>query len=197
EMLDLMAKMYFDTHRLGIINENVERAEPVVRNADLVSIDVASVRHSDAPGTAKTGPNGLYGEQLCQIARYIGMSDKMSAVGFFEYNPTLDRQEITAQLIAQSIWCLIEAVAHRKKDYPVGDKDDYLKYIVDIPDSKDSITFFKSPRSDRWWMDVPYPAGMRNKYHRHHLVPCTYEDYQRATNEDIPDLWWRTYQKLT
>ena len=197
ELLDLMGKMYFDVHRLGTLNESILRAEPIIRNADLISIDIGVVKHSDAPGVAHSGPNGMYGEQLCQIGRFAGMSDKVSVFGLFEYNPELDRREITAQLLAQVAWCFAEGVSHRKNDYPKGPKDDYLKYIVAIPDAKDNITFYKSPRSDRWWMDVPYPAGMKNKYDRHHLVPCTYEDYQRATNEEIPDLWWKTYQKLT
>jgi formiminoglutamase len=27
-------------------------------------------------------------------------------------------------------------------------------------------------------------------------VPCRYEDYTMAVNGEMPDLWWRTYQKL-
>jgi hypothetical protein len=45
-------------------------------------------------------------------------------------------------------------------------------------------------------MDVPYPAGTEKKYERHHLVPCTYEEFQMASAEEMPDRWWKTYQKL-
>lgn len=197
ELLELVGKMYFDVHRLGMLNESILRAEPIIRNADLISVDMGVVRHSDAPGVAHSGPNGLYGEQLCQLGRFAGMSDKVTALGLFEYNPEYDRREMTAHLLAQMAWCFAEGVGHRKNDFPKGPKDEYLKYIVAVPEARDNITFYKSPKSDRWWMDVPYPAGMKNKYERHHLVPCTYEDYQRATNEEIPDLWWKTYQKLT
>jgi formiminoglutamase len=31
---------------------------------------------------------------------------------------------------------------------------------------------------------------------RFHLVPCQYDDYKTAVSGDMPDLWWRTYQKL-
>ena len=34
------------------------------------------------------------------------------------------------------------------------------------------------------------------KYARHHLVPCDMNDYERAMKNEIPDLWWKTYQKL-
>jgi len=44
-------------------------------------------------------------------------------------------------------------------------------------------------------MQVPYPTG-GSKNERFHLVPCGYEDYKTAVSGEMPDLWWRTYQKL-
>jgi hypothetical protein len=192
-----MEKMYFDVYRLGEINTNIQNTEPLVRNADIVSFDLSAIRFSDAPGTENSGPNGLYAEQACQIARYAGMSDKLTSFGIYEYRPDLDQRGMTAHLVAQMIWCFIEGITLRKGDYPIGDKESYLKYIVDLSTEEHQLTFYKSPRSDRWWMDVPYPAGRKNKYERHHLVPCSYDEYQQATNDDMPDRWWRTYQKLT
>ncbi len=196
-LLELMEKMYFDVYRLGEINANIQNTEPLVRNADIVSFDLSAIRFSDAPGTENSGPNGLYAEQACQIARYAGMSDKLTSFGIYEYRPDLDQRGMTAHLVAQMIWCFIEGIALRKGDYPIGDKEEYIKYIVDLSTDEHQLTFYKSPRSDRWWMDVPYPAGRKNKYERHHLVPCSYDEYQQATNDDMPDRWWRTYQKLT
>lgn len=196
-LLELMEKMYFDVYRLGEINTNIQNTEPLVRNADIVSFDLSAIRFSDAPGTGNSGPNGLYAEQACQIARYAGMSDKLTSFGIYEYRPDLDQRGMTAHLVAQMIWCFIEGITLRKGDYPIGDKESYLKYIVDLSTEEHQLTFYKSPRSDRWWMDVPYPAGRKNKYERHHLVPCSYDEYQQATNDDMPDRWWRTYQKLT
>lgn len=197
DLIELMEKMYFDLHRLGEATADIHSTEPIVRNADLVSFDISAVRAADASGSEMSGPNGLYAEQACQIARYAGMSDKLSAFGIYEYNPGLDPRGMTAHLIAQMIWCFVEGFQLRKKDYPIGSKEDYIKYIVDLSEHGHQLVFYKSPRSDRWWMDVPYPAGSKNKYERHHLVPCTYADYQCATNEEMPDRWWRTYQKLT
>jgi len=42
---------------------------------------------------------------------------------------------------------------------------------------------------------VPYPAG-GSANERFHLVPCLYEDYKTAVAGEMPDLWWRTFQKL-
>ncbi|MFM1932011.1 MAG: Protein of unknown function Fjo29, partial [Bacteroidota bacterium] len=88
----------------------------------------------------------------------------------------------------------IEGVTLRKGDYPIASKETYTRYIV--PMSEHELVFYKSPLTDRWWMDVPYVSGGQTRYERHHLVPCTYEDYQQATNEEMPDRWWKTFQKL-
>lgn len=196
EQLETLDKLYFDILRLGVLFENSALSEPYLRNADIVSIDISSVRRADAPGSSNTGPNGLYADQICQMCKYAGMSDKLSSFGIYEYNPDMDRDQQTSQLIAQMIWYFIEGVANRKSDYPIGSKEDYLKFTVPLDREGYEIVFYKSPATDRWWMDVPYPAGTKNKYQRHHLVPCSYNDYQTAANDDIPDLWWRTFQKL-
>jgi formiminoglutamase len=194
ELLELMEKMYFDLYRLGDVTGNITDMEPVVRNADIFSLDFSVIRAADASGNAKAGPNGLFAQEACHLCRQAGMSDKLSMVGFFEYNPALDDRGLSARLLAELVWYFIEGFTLRKGDYPACDTSEYIKYIVDL--EQHQLLFFKSDRSDRWWMDVPYPAGTFNKYERHHLVPCTYKDYQSATNEDLPDRWWRTYQKL-
>lgn len=196
ELLDLMSRMYFDAIRLGEIQGQLTLAEPVIRNADIVSFDLSAIRMSEAPGTSAAGPNGLFGHEAAQLCRYAGMSDKLTSFGLYEYNPSLDRGGQTAHLAAQMIWCFMDGFVSRKRDYPVGDYSDYQRYIIHLEEVEHELVFYKSPRSDRWWMDVPYPAGSGNRFERHHLVPCTYEEYLQASREEMPDRWWRTYQKL-
>jgi len=45
-------------------------------------------------------------------------------------------------------------------------------------------------------MEVPCPTNLKNKYERHYLVPCSYLDYKTALKEEMPDRWWKVYQKL-
>jgi len=196
QILELMEKLHFETMRLGEVTGHIQDSEPLLRNADLVSFDISAIRWADSNGSYKSGPNGLYGEEACQLARYAGISDKLTSVGFYEYNPATDKSGVGAHLLAQMIWCFIDGVLQRKNDYPKGSKESYTKFIVDLNTQDHQITFYKSDKSDRWWMDVPYPAGMKNRYERHHFVPCTYSDYLQATNEEMPDKWWKTYQKL-
>jgi len=195
ESLRVMDKLYFDVHRLGEVSGQVSVAEPVIRNANMMSIDVGVVRGSDAMGNANASPNGLYGEEACQITRYAGFNDKLSSIGFYEFNPAYDSNGQTATLVAQMIWCFIDGYYNRKKDFPLNPKSQYLIYKTSLKHDDHEVVFVKSKKSDRWWMQVPYPAG-GSANERFHLVPCRYDDYKTAVAGEMPDLWWRTYQKL-
>jgi formiminoglutamase len=196
QAITLMKNLYFDTYRLGIVRANMEEVEPMVRNADMISVDIGSVRASDAPGNANASPNGFYGEEICQIMRYAGLSDKLTSLGIYELNPRLDRQAVTAQLAGQMIWYFIDGFYSRKGDFPPDKKKDMVKYTVSLKDFKDEVIFYRSSKSERWWMEVPIRSKHREKYERHHLVPCSYQDYQTACQNALPDRWWQTYQKL-
>ena len=71
-----------------------------------------------------------------------------------------------------------------------------MKYLILLINLIQLITFYKNLKSDRWWMDVPYPESKLSKYRRHQLVPCSYKDYQEACNDGIPEKWWRNYKRL-
>lgn len=195
DSLRVMDKLYFDVHRLGELSGNIQATEPIIRNATMVSFDVGAIRSSDAVGNANATPNGLYGEEACQICRYAGFNDKLSSIGFYEFNPAYDNNGQTAMLLAQMIWCFIDGFYNRKKDFPLQPRSQYLIYKTSLKHDDHEVVFVKSKKSDRWWMQVPYPSG-GSKNERSHLVPCRYEDYHIAVSGEMPDLWWRTYQKL-
>ena len=195
DSLRVMEKLYFDVHRLGELSGSVSGAEPVIRNASMISFDVSAIRSSDAMGNANAGPNGFYGEEACQLARYAGFNDKLTSIGFYEFNPAYDNNGQTATLLAQMIWCFFDGIYNRKKDFPLNPKSQYLIYKTSLKHEEHELVFVKSKKSGRWWMQVPYPSGgSRNE--RFHLVPCQYDDYKTAVSGEMPDLWWRTYQKL-
>ena len=195
ESLKVMSKLYFDVHRLGEFSDDITLTEPIIRNANMISFDIGAIRSSDAGANANASPNGFYGEQACQISRYAGMSDKLTSIGFYEFNPAFDNNGQTAMLLAQMVWYFIDGYYNRKKDFPLMPKSQYLIYRASLTDGSGELFFVKSKKSDRWWMQVPYPSGISGN-ERFHLVPCRYEDYTTAVNGEMPDLWWRTYQKL-
>ncbi|PAW92947.1 arginase [Mucilaginibacter sp. MD40] len=195
DSLRVMEKLYFDVHRLGELTQNIAVSEPIIRNANMLSFDMGAIRSSDAAANANAKPNGFYGEEACQICRYAGFSDKLSSIGFYEFNPAYDTNGQTAMLLSQMIWYFIDGFYNRKKDFPLNPRSQYLIYKTSLKHDDHELVFVKSKKSDRWWMQVPYPTG-GSKNERFHLVPCRYEDYRTAVSGEMPDLWWRTYQKL-
>jgi formiminoglutamase len=190
--IDLLDSLFFDTYRLGEVTNSLQLVEPLMRDADIVSVDLSAIRNADAPANNNGTPNGFTGAEICAISRYAGISDKVTSFGVYEYNSKLDNKTQTAQLISQMIWYFVEGVNYRAKDYPFGLKDNYKKYIVPIEDQV--LNFHKSNKSGRWWMEIN--LNDNNKFKRHALIPCTYQDYISATNQEIPDRWIKTLKKL-
>ncbi|GAB4315092.1 MAG: formimidoylglutamase [Bacteroidales bacterium] len=196
DSVSLMNKLLFDVRRLGEIRGNITEAEPEARSADLISVDMSVVRQADAPGNHLASPNGFSSDEICQIMKYAGLSDHSTCLGIFEINPELDRDGQTARLAAQMVWSFIDGYYARVHDFPFTDNDRFVKYTVTIHDHGEELVFNKSKKSERWWMDVPVSDKMKTTYERHHLVPCSYADYEAACRNEIPDRWWQAYQKL-
>jgi len=195
--LQMMNRLYFDVYRLGQVRDKIEEAEPIIRQADMITFDMTAIKHSDAPANPNASPNGFYAEEACQMMRYAGMNDKLSSLGIYEINPQYDESGKTAHLAAQMIWCFMDGYYNRKNDFPNRTSPEYTRFHVILQDEKYEINFYKSKKSDRWWMEIPYPPHKDLKFERHTLIPCSYKDYEMATNNEIPDRWWQTYQKLS
>ena len=194
EQLNLFDELYFDYLRLGELNNNIKLAEPYLRNSDIISLDMSSIRRAEFSGSTNNGPNGFFANEICQIAKYAGISDKLSSFGAYNFSKKLENHEV--ELSAQIFYFIIDGYCHRKKDYPIGTKKNHVKYAVFHEELNHNLVFHKSPKSQRWWLEVPYPPLKDFKFERHNLVPCDYEDYLTAQKGLIPDLWWKTYRKL-
>lgn len=190
--LALFEKLYFDICRLGEFNADFKTAEPHLRNSDIINIDFGAIKASETLN-AKGLANGFYAEQICQIAKYAGISDKVSSLGIFNYTSFTN---VADQLLAEIIWYFMDGIASRFGDFPIGLKVDYKKFTVFMEESNHELVFYKSNKSARWWMEVPFPPTNDTKYERHHVVPCNKYDYENAMKNEMPDLWWKTYQKL-
>lgn len=193
--VSILEKLYFEAFRIGQMRTNLQEMEPTIRNADMMTFDITAIRASDAPGNGNAQPFGLTGEEACQICWYAGMNEKLSSVGFYEYNPEFDDvHKNTASVIATMVWYFIEGYYHRKNEQNFR-SNDFMKYSVSMPVEPAILTFYKSKVSEKWWLEVPYPNG-RERYSRNSIVPCSYNDYQTAIKGEVPERYISMLAKL-
>lgn len=183
-MLETLDKLRFDFFRLGKIRENFEEIEPVLRNAHLFSFDISAIRYSDAPVNTDGSPNGFTGDEACILTRYAGMSSELSSFGIFGYEPLKDRHRMTARLIAQMVWYFIDGCHVCKNEAPLEDYESFVEFYVSFT-SNDTV-FLKSKKTNRWWMKLPDET----------FIPCSYNDYLQASNNEIPERWLREQERL-
>lgn len=181
-MLETMDKLRFDCYRVGMVQENIEEMEPVIRNSDFLSFDISAIRHSDAPAN-RLSPNGLFGSEACALARYAGMSNNLSSFGLYGYHPEADLSDLTAKQMAQMIWYFIDGVHKSGEEAHLHERDQFVEYHTFIADV--NTLFLKSRRTTRWWMQMPDEK----------FVACSYNDYVAASRHEIPERWLRVQER--
>ncbi len=189
----LLNKLFFDQLNLGKIRDDIQDAEPLIRELDVLSMSINSLKYAEVSGQPEASPNGLYNEEGAQLMRYAGMSSKLSSIGFYDYNPMFDSNGMAAQSMAQLIWCFIEGVSRRKIEDPKDDPSQFFKYTIHNKDADHDLVFLKSRTTNRWWFEMPIEKA---RHKRQFYVPCSYKDYKSALSGDIPDRWIHAYNKL-
>ena len=191
---DMLQAMNFDTIRLGELKANFNEVEPIMRNTDFLSFDISAIKYAYAQANVYSSPNGLNGEDACKIMRYAGVSDKITAIGLFEYNQDLDINNQTAYLLAEMLWYFIDGYKIRKNELNPNMKD-CAKYTVAFEDGKNEITFYKSQSSGRWWMGVPFRReGVESP--QNYYIACSYRDYEISNKGEVPERWLKTANKF-
>jgi hypothetical protein len=191
--LDDFNDSYFEAYRLGEVREgNMRGIEPVIRDSDLLAISMNAVKYSDAPAASNTSPNGFTGEEICQLALFAGLSHRCQSTGIFDMIPHNDLQGITAKLAAQMAWYFIEGVKRRNPDNPKDDVQNFKKYLIYFDQLHHNLCFYKNNRTERWWIEVPSISNDNESL----MISCTPEDYTKASEQEIPDRWWKTYQRI-
>jgi len=188
QVVNRFNRRHYDMMRIGEVRAAVHETEPLFRDASAAVFDIGSVRQSDAPGTFLPSANGFYGEEICLLSRYAGLSDNLKVFSVMEVNPTLDTRMQTSHLAAQLIWFFLEGFS--QKQYEVSFLSDqtssrFTRYHVTLSDLESEAIFIKSMITDRWWMEIRNPAGEPQ------YLACSYEDYLMANRDQLPVRWTR------
>jgi formiminoglutamase len=193
QVINRFLKKQAELVRIGDVRQAIYLTEPLLRDSDAAVFDIGSVRQSDAPGTASPSPNGFYGEEICLLSRYAGISDRLKVFGLFDVNPDFDIRHQTSGLAAQMLWFFLEGFSQKQYETPVLSNSNagrFTRYHVRVTDLEDDLIFVKSSLTDRWWMELPV-EGDQSQY-----VACSHEDYLKANRNEVPDRWMRAVERL-
>ncbi len=124
-MPDYFTWIGIETLRLGEFRKNHLAAEPLLREATHHFIDMRCIRHADLPEVKHGNPNGLYAEEICALARYMGLSHNFQLAVIYGYPSDSRKGSLTAQLMAQLIWHLAEGLAVSVQEHPVQDASQF------------------------------------------------------------------------
>lgn len=186
QVINRFLKRRSELVRIGDVRQAIHLTEPLLRDSDVAIFDISAVRQSDAPGTISPSPNGFYGEEICLLSRYAGISDKLKIFGLFDVNPECDMRFQTSSLAAQILWFFLEGFAQKQYETPVlsnSNSGRFIRYHVRVTDLDDDLIFVKSNLTDRWWMELP-SAEDNFQY-----VACSHEDYLKANRNEVPERW--------
>lgn len=193
QVINRLLKRRSELVRIGDVRQAIHLMEPLLRDSDAAVFDIAAVRQSDAQGTFSPSPNGFYGEEICLLARYSGISDKLKVFGLFEVNPDLDIRNQTTGLAAQIVWFFLEGFGQKQYEAPaLSDTASgrFIRYHVRITDLDDDLIFVKSNLTDRWWIEL------RSDNEVVQYIACSHEDYLKANQNEVPDRWMKSMTRL-
>lgn len=192
QVINRFIKKQSELVRIGDVRQSIYLTEPLLRDSDVAVIDISSVRQSDAPGTAAPSPNGFYGEEICLLARYAGISDSLKILGLFDVNPDYDIRSQTTGLAAQIIWFFLEGFSQKQYEAQylnTSNTGRFIKYHVRITDLEDDLIFIKSNLTDRWWMQLSEDG-------KETFIACSHDDYTQANRNEVPERWIRAVGRL-
>jgi len=193
QVLNRFTRRHSELVRIGDVRQAIYLTEPLFRDADAAIFDISAVRQSDAPGTAIPSPNGFYGEEICLLSRYAGISDNLKIFGLFDINPGLDNRSQTTGLAAQIIWFFLEGFSQKQYETPVLSKSNsgrFIKYHVRVADLEDDLIFVKSNLTERWWIEL------KDEKNEDFYVACSHDDYLNANRNEVPDRWVKASNRL-
>ena len=181
-MLETMDKLRFDCFRVGSVKENIDEMEPVIRNCQILSLDISALAHAFAPANSLT-PNGLNGEEACTLMQYAGMSNNMRSIGVYGYRPEKDVENLTAKQISHMLWYVMDGRSRANREARIDEKGSFNEFHTAFAEVE--TTFLQSKKTGRWWMQLPDKQ----------FIACSYKDYLLASSNEIPERWLRAQER--
>ncbi|MDR1340586.1 MAG: hypothetical protein LBK58_11115 [Prevotellaceae bacterium] len=189
-ILRTFSSRYFETLRLGKFRENRMIYEPALRSSDILSLDLASIRKSEAADSLYSGLNGLYLEEICRISRYAGISDNLKIANVF-CRDKIEKNGQKNEIIAQIVWHIIDGITNRADEIMLNNVNRIKKFLINLEQPEEQLIFYHSDITNRWWMEIRKDSETSPL-----IIPCMEEDYKMACRHDVPLRWIWYHQKV-
>ena len=164
--------------RLGTSRDALEDMEPYGRQTSLMVFDLSVMRCSDLGAQVSRSSSGYCTEEACRITRYLGSSSSLQAAVFSGHDPYAIERNASTNTMAQLIWYFISGFNQRIDETP-DSSEKFTRYTLQISQCDFDLTFVRSNRSGRWWVNLP---GSPDAYH-----PCAHTDYRAACEDRVTD----------
>ena len=186
--IELVSKMKFESLSLGKVKSNVDEAEPILRDSNLTSFDIRSVKSGDI-NNAHQYPNGFTTYEFCSLSRFSGSGSKSKVVSFFENWDF----SIMNSLLAEAVWYVIDGFNSRFEENPEDNNDNFVYYHIEVDSYK--FKFYKSLMTGKWWVEFINDELISVEKD---IISCTANDYYKCKNSIISErILTRLKNKIT
>lgn len=166
DAVKLMREVDVEVMKLAEMMGGTALAEPLLRRADLVTINCDAVESFCDGFSLHPQVNGLNRREICAYMKEIGLGEKLKSVGIFNYNFDTENK-FNHQLLAQMIWYLLEGI-NIKKTHPK--ERQYETFIVMM--ERMECVFKREIFSGLWYFGKDEDVEK--------CLPCSEQDYENA-----------------
>lgn len=168
----------FNSVSLGKMRTYPTLLEPILRDAQLLHIDLNAMRAAETPHVEDAIPTGLNTEELCQLAKYAGMGDRLQCLCFYCHN-IVESNTPEASIIAETLWYFAEGLNMNTHDHPDVSQD-FSEFVIYSESMEDDLEFVRHNQTMKWWLRVK--SDTRTNY-----LACSLEEYQATIDHELPE----------
>ncbi len=188
--------------RLGELKQQIIKSEPILRDANCIILDVSALKKSEFPAKDEQHQSGLTSEEMAQLMRFAGFSQKAACIGIggYENKEILDAQSIN--VLAQAIYYAADGIKNRKNELQIQTPDITRFHIQTEEEVDDPFLFVKGNQSGCWWITIP-DLTLPDNLSSHKYYACNQDDYESALEGDHSEtlikarLWFDHLQEIS
>lgn len=176
EDIQLLEQRSMDSASLGLLTEDLNAMEPILRSSVAVHVDASVCKSAFAPDCRACEPSGLSPEELIQMVRFASHSPGITLIGFDTTAKELKSnvRSPMMDLYATAIWYFIEGL--QQGPFLAATATEIT--FVNLQDYDEILEFAHDPMTQRWWVRVQQEESKA-------YLACTRTDHEEAVKGSV------------